>query len=115
MDSILNSIKQALGILPEYQYFDGIIITHINSVFSILTQIGVGPDKGFSIKDASTEWSEYILNDEVLNMVRSYMCEKVSLMFDPPLTSSVIEAKKNTIAELEWRLNVEVDPKKEDK
>lgn len=111
MASILNSVKLALGILPEYTAFDDTIIMHINSVFSILTQLGVGPDNGFSIADSTTDWSEYISNDAQLNMVQTYMNKKVGLMFDPPLSSAVMESQKNIISELEWRLNVAVDPK----
>ena len=43
MDSILTSIKKLLGITEEYEHFDQDIIMHINSVFSVLTQLGVGP------------------------------------------------------------------------
>lgn len=111
MDSILNSTKLALGILPEYTAFDDTIILHINSVFSILQQMGVGPDDGFSISDATTEWNAYISDSAQLNMVQTYMNKKVGLMFDPPLSSAVMESQKNIISELEWRLNVAVDPK----
>ena len=52
-DSILTTIKKMLGISEEYEHFDIDIITHINSTFSILAQLGVGPDKGFSIHDLS--------------------------------------------------------------
>ena len=43
VESILTSIKLLLGITEDYDYFDAQIITHINSVFMILTQLGVGP------------------------------------------------------------------------
>ena len=43
MDSILTSIKKLLGITEEYDHFDQDLILHINSVFGILTQLGVGP------------------------------------------------------------------------
>ena len=46
--SILTSIKKLLGIAEEYQVYDADLIMHINSVFSILTQLGVGPADGFS-------------------------------------------------------------------
>lgn len=43
MESILTSIKKMLGITEEYENFDVDLIMHINSVFMILNQIGVGP------------------------------------------------------------------------
>ena len=49
-DSVLTSIKKLLGIAEEYEHFDADLIMHINSVFSILTQLGVGPSKGFMIE-----------------------------------------------------------------
>ena len=39
--SILTSIKKMLGVAEDYTEFDEDIITHINSVFLNLTQLGV--------------------------------------------------------------------------
>lgn len=109
MESILTSIKKLLGISEEYEQFDSDIIMHINSVFLNLTQLGVGPAAGFSIEDKYTEWDEFISDSTQLQAVKSYMYLKVKLLFDPPLSSSVIESMNRMIAELEWRLNVAVD------
>lgn len=111
MDSILTTIKKLLGITSEYTHFDADIIMHINSVFSILQQLGVGPVEGFSITDSSSKWSDYIDDAKNIEMVKTYVYMKVKLMFDPPLSSTAVDAIKNQIAELEWRLNVAVDPK----
>ena len=105
-ESILNSIKKLLGITAEYTNFDTDIIIHINSVFMILNQLGVGPSKCFRIEDEYTTWDEYITEDNDLDAVKTYMYLKVKLLFDPPLSSSVLEANKQLINELEWRLNV---------
>lgn len=111
-DSILTSVKAALGMTEDYRPFDSQIIMHINSVFSILQQLGVGPDEGFSIEDESTEWCEYTSELEKLNLVRSYMYLKVRLLFDPPTNSFLVSSFEKQISEYEWRLNVAVDPKK---
>lgn len=108
-NSILTSIKKLLGVPDDYSEFDEDIIMHINSVFLNLTQLGVGPEAGFSIEDESAEWDEFIGDNTQLNSVKSYMYLKVKLLFDPPLSSSVIESMNRMIAELEWRLNVAVD------
>lgn len=110
MDSILTSIKKLLGITEEYENFDQDIIMHINSAFMILNQLGVGPKSGFSINDKSSTWNEFIPESSNLEAVKTYVHLKVKLMFDPPLSSTVIEAIKSQINELEWRLNVSVDP-----
>ena len=106
MESILTSIKKLLGIAEEYEHFDVDLIMHINSVFLNLTQIGVGPKEGFVIEDASAYWEDFIENRTQLQAVKSYMYLKVKLLFDPPLSSAVIESTNNMIAEFEWRLRV---------
>lgn len=109
MESILTSIKKMLGISEDYKQFDDDLIMHINAVFLTLTQLGVGPENGFSIEDEYAEWTDFITNDARLQAVKSYMYLKVKLLFDPPLSSSVIDSINRMIAELEWRLNVVVD------
>lgn len=114
MDSILTSVKKDLGIIEDYTHFDPDIIMDINTAFSVLTQLGVGPDTGFSISDKTTLWSDYISDSDspVLNLVKTYVSKKTRLLFDPPLSSSVMEATNRVISELEWRINVAVDPKR---
>ena len=109
MESILTSIKKLLGIDEEYENFDPDIIMHINSVFMILNQLGVGPSESFSIQDSSSVWSDFMPSGSNLEAVKSYMHLKVKLMFDPPSSSAVMDAINRTIAELEWRLNVASD------
>ncbi len=106
MESILTSIKKLLGIAEEDTNFDQDLIMHINSVFMILTQLGVGPSKGFAIKDENDVWSDFIPEQSSLEAVKSYVYMKVRLMFDPPLSSAVADAINRNISELEWRLNV---------
>lgn len=105
-DSVLTSIKKLLGIAEEYEYFDADLIMHINSVFSILTQLGVGPSKGFMIEDKNATWKDFISDESKYMLVKSYMHLKVKLLFDPPLSSAVLECYKTQISEYEWRLNV---------
>ena len=110
MESILTSVKKMLGIVEEYEHFDADLIMHINSVLSILTQLGVGPSEGFSIKDKTATWNDFLSDSKNLESVKSYIYLKVRLIFDPPLTSSVSEAINRMISELEWRLSVTADP-----
>lgn len=106
-DSILNSIKSNLGIDKDDTTFDTDIIMHINSVFTILTQIGVGPTNGFEIVDKDDSWSDFIdENNTLFNSIKSYMYMKVKLVFDPPPNSFVIASYEQMIKEFEWRLNV---------
>lgn len=111
MDSILTSVKKLLGITEEYTEFDADIIMSINSVFVILQQLGVGPKAGFSISDASATWSQYFADDDIVDAeaVKSYVALKVKLLFDPPTSSTIMQATINMTNELEWRLNVACD------
>lgn len=108
-DSILNTIKKLLGIAEENTEFDLDIILHINSVFTILTQLGVGPSKGFFITDGSATWADFIPEGEMIEAVKSYMACKVRMLFDPPTSSVTMQALQNMCNELEWRLNVLCD------
>jgi hypothetical protein len=115
MESILTSIKKLLGPSGGYTHFDTDLIMHINSIFAILTQIGVGPSKGFSIEGADAVWTDFIPNDiETLEFVKSYMYLKVKLIFDPPLSSAVIESMKQMAGEFEWRIQVAAESVKKE-
>ena len=109
MDSILTSVKKLLGIVEEYEHFDSDIIMHINSALFTLKQLGVGPSEGFTISDKNAVWTDFIEDITKVEAVKSYVYLKVKLVFDPPVSSAVMEAIKNQISEYEWRLNVEVE------
>lgn len=109
-ESILTSIKKLLGIDESYTHFDPDLIMHVNSVFSILTQIGVGPASGFSIKGKDETWSDFLGKDPSrFVLVKSYTHLKVRLLFDPPLSSAAIESINRQVSEFEWRLSVVAD------
>jgi hypothetical protein len=105
-DSILTSTKKVLGIADDYTAFDVDVIMHINSVFSTLAGLGVGPEQGFMIEDDTAIWEEFLGTDLHLNQVKSYMYLRVRLMFDPPTTGHHVTALKEQVKEMEWRLNV---------
>ena len=115
MDSILNSIKKLLGIAEDYTNFDNDLIMHINSVFMILNQLGVGPKDGFTITNEKDVWNDFIKDTKNIESIKSYIYLKVKLMFDPSASSVVTESINKTISELEWRLNVSVDNPTTDK
>lgn len=104
MESILTSIKKNLGLHPDDPTFDPDLIMHINSVFGILHQMGVGPKEPYSIQDATATWDEFLVDNIKIPYVKSYVEKKVKLLFDPPLSSAVVESLNNIIRELEWRL-----------
>ena len=104
--SILTSTKKILGIAEDYTVWDLDIITHINSAFSDLTQLGVGPVAGFMIEDSTAVWTDFLVDDLQLNSVKTYIYLRVKLLFDPPTTSYAVTAMQEQIEKLEWRLNI---------
>lgn len=111
MESILDSIKKLLGPAETYDHFDTDIIIHINTVFMILNQLGVGPSEGFTIEDDTAVWTDFIPDTTKVEAIKTYIYLKVKLVFDPPQSSAAIESMKTTINELEWRLNVAAETK----
>lgn len=110
MEYILTSIKKLLGIDPKYKAFDDDIIIHINTVFVVLNQLGIGPEKCFQVVNGYETWDEFTTTENE-NMVRTYVYLKVRLLFDPPTSSVLIDSINNMLAELEWRLYLEGDNK----
>jgi len=109
-ESILATIKKLLGIKDDYTPFDMDIIILINSAFMTLTQLGVGPEEGFSIRDNSKTWSDFLSSNEVmLNAVQEYVYMKVKMIFDPPGNSYVMEAMKDRCTEYEQRIVMQAE------
>ena len=104
--SILDDTKKILGIDAEYTAFDLDVITHINTVFANLQQLGIGPTEGFMIEDSASKWEEFLGTDKNLNPVKTYVYLRVRMLFDPPTTSFHLASLDEQRKELEWRLNV---------
>lgn len=108
-DSILTTVKKLLGIPENFSHYDLDIIIQINSAFSTLRQLGLGPENGFRIEDDDAVWEDFIGDDETVEMMKQYIYQKVRLAFDPPTTSFAIDAIKESNKEIEWRLCSEMD------
>ena len=105
--SILDSVKKVLGMDATYTAFDEDIIMHINSQFSKLYNLGVGPkDTAFEIEDSDATWGDFLQGKTNINMVKTYVCMAVRLIFDPPPTSFGIAAVEKEIEQMGWRLNI---------
>lgn len=109
-ESILLSVKKSLGLPPEVDQFDPDLIMLINSVLNFLTQLGVGPVKGFEITSRDDVWDDFLDGDKHLNMIKSYVFMKVKLVFDPPTIGSVLSAYQETVKEYEGRISYQTDP-----
>lgn len=107
VESILLGTKKILGIEPDEHGFDDELIFHINAVFSELRQLGVG-ELAFRITGSSETWDDFLEGDE-LEIVKSFVGLKVKKIFDPPASSSAMQALDSLISEAEWRITVIAD------
>lgn len=107
-NNILRTVKKMLGITAEDTHFDLDIMLHINSTFSVLTQLGAGPENGYAINSGEETWDEFLEESKLLNMVKSYMFLRVRALFDPPTNASLFDAMEKMIKEYEWRIEVAV-------
>lgn len=108
-ESILESVKKGLGIVPGYQYFDDQLILYINAALATLVQTGVGT-ANFTISGAESKWSDFLGEKmQALEYSKAYVILKVRLLFDPPQSSGAQAALKELVAEYEWRGYIECD------
>jgi len=107
IQSILTSTKKSLQLDASYTAFDEDIIMLINSAFSTLNQMGIGPVNGFAIEDASAVWSSFIGTNLKFYSVKNFVYLSVRLVFDnSTMTSFVLDALRKERDEIGWRLNV---------
>lgn len=109
MTGILDVVRKLIGAGDSSGPFDVDILIHINSVLSTLRQLGVGPVLGFVATETSL-WTEFIGPSLKLELIKTYVYMKVKLIFDPPLSSSAVDAMKRQADEYEWRILIEIDP-----
>lgn len=106
MNNILQDVKMHIEGSTTDDHFDGVLVDYINASFMILWQLGIGPkDKPFSItKDDPKNWSDFS-NDKNIEGAKEYLYRRVQLMFDPPQNSNAMQAAKDIMTEMEWRIN----------
>ena len=110
MESILDTIKQLLGIPVDDDNFDTDVKININAAIFALSQIGVGPANGYIVTSNTQMWNDYI-GASLINLegVKNYIYLKTTLIFDPPTNSSTIDAINKSLSELEWRMQLAVE------
>lgn len=101
-DSILESIRRGCQIDQDSDDFDEDLMPIANAVFAKLERLHAGP--AFMLAGPEALWSGYISDTVLLGFVKQYMLKKVRLSFDPPSSSSVADAFKKEVDELEWNI-----------
>lgn len=112
-NSILDSVKKSIGLAADDASFDLDVVLFTNAAFGSLQMLGVGGDTGFMISDNTTLWSQYVSSLKYLGMIKQFIVLTVRLAFDPPDGRFGLQAYKDQIAELAWRINIvaeEINP-----
>lgn len=102
-NSILETIRKMIGPSVSYDVFDTDLIVHINSAFSRLCQLGVGPDVPFTITGTDETWDDFVCKATPYDVIQ-YIYFNVKMDFDTPSNSTVSETYTKKIEKLEWTL-----------
>ena len=102
---ILDDIKKFMPINYDDDSFNDQLILQINYALSLVIAKGFGPENGFMI-DPNTKWPEFTIRTDALPFIKTFCGYKVKLLFDPPLSSAVIESYNKCIAEAEWNISI---------
>lgn len=103
-DSVLSSTKQMLGISPEDTSFDVNVIMSINTALTILMDLGLTEVEDQLVTSDKMTWDELLGGRTDIEYVKTYVYQKVKMIFDPPTSTAAIDAMQRSISELEWRI-----------
>ena len=103
-DSVLSSTKQMLGISPEDTSFDVNVIMSINTTLTILMDLGLTEVEDQIVTSDTMTWDELLGGRTDIEYVKTYIYQKVKMIFDPPTSTAAIDAMQRSISELEWRI-----------
>lgn len=103
-NSILDETKKLLMLDADYDAFDLDVMTHINSTFATLHQLGVGPKTAFVITSSADLWTDFTDNINEIVSVKSYVFAKLRLLFDPPTNAFLVTSLEKICSEYEQRL-----------
>jgi hypothetical protein len=110
VDSILDSVKDALDIPLDDASFDNQLLIHINGVFLTLGQLGYTNAEAFSISDNTSVWSDLTMGASVLiQSIQTHVILSVRLIFDPPANSFLVRSIEDQIRASEWRIQAAVE------
>ena len=101
--SILKTIRKMIGPSASYEVFDTDLIIDINSAFSRLCQLGIGPGMPFKIHGEEETWDDFMSTD-MPEEVKQYVYLKTRMIFETPSSGTVLNALQAQIDMLEWTL-----------
>ena len=107
--SILDTVRGAMGLVEDDSSFDHELIIHINSHLATLYQNGVVLP--ITVKDSGTLWSELkdeSKNNDMFEQIKTYIFLRTKLLFDPPPPKTA-NYMNEAATELLWRLRCHYD------
>ena len=107
-NSILEDIRERVGLTRDSGEFDSELTTHINSALMNLRQNGVGLP--IVVEDTVKTWQDFrdetqVNGNEFFPMVQSYVMLFTKTFFDPP-PPSMVERYTTQLKETLWRLRL---------
>lgn len=111
MMTILQFVKNVLGIHMTDNAFDSELLMHINSAIQMLVTFGVEQFSTVYV-EKDTPWTK--LDPPVFDsLAKAYLGSKVKIMFDPPTHGALLEAHAKSVDEIQLRLQVLINEKDE--
>ena len=101
---ILADVRQYCVGQAEDEFFDPTLITHVDSAFLELKDLGVLSEP-FTISTKEEKWNDITDNFNQLPYIREWVKLKVKTLFDPPKSSAQNEAYKGQLDEITWRMS----------
>lgn len=113
--TILESVKDKIGIIEGDDAFDGDLLDYIGASVATLNQLGV---ENTVLVDKDTKydelWAEGTSN-ETKQLAITYIKLNTKLMFDTPASGAENSNKNAALAQIEWRIGISVSSYNESK
>lgn len=112
VDSVLETVRDAVGLEKDDTSFDTELIIYINGAIGELNQAGVGNE--ITVLDDATKWEELVVNDsgsvsmKLVGLAIMYVFLNVKIHFDPPQVNTQ-NVMKDAMNQAIWRLAVAWD------
>lgn len=107
-ERIFPTLKQMLLGNSEDTDFDTELKVHINKSFTNLFRVGVGSSE-FRIVTGEETWESFIDGVNCMGSIKDYIYLDVKLIFDPPTSSSVLQAFEKARDEALWTIQTEME------
>lgn len=113
--TILDSVKDKIGIIKGDDAFDSDLLDYIGASVATLNQLGV---ENNVLVDSSTKYEDLWTantSNETKQLAITYIKLNTKLMFDTPASGAENSNKNAALAQIEWRVGISVSSYNESK